>query len=166
MMLPLALDNLMGACRASRNQPAPGGMPYVTAHTLALYNSHKLRSVSWQTSSATTAATPVHVSGLHCCAFSRCNLPGDTRQLTYKLLPIYETTHAIAGPAGNESSRFLLLFCHRGQMSNRVLCMQRGARLARLLRRQLVFPLLADGPAGAIDTSRYLDMTCFRRVRT
>lgn len=66
------------------------------------------------------------------------------------------------GPIPRNTHRYLLLFCHRGQFSNRILCMQRGIRVARALQRRLVFPIFTDGPDGPVDSATYLDMTCFR----
>ncbi|KXZ54332.1 hypothetical protein GPECTOR_5g415 [Gonium pectorale] len=52
--------------------------------------------------------------------------------------------------------------CHRGQLSNRLMCLRAGVLLARALQRVLVLPVFTDSDP-VVDVSKYVSLECFRR---
>ena len=51
--------------------------------------------------------------------------------------------------------------CHRGQFSNRLMCLKNGVTLARALQRVLVLPVFTD-VEPVVDVSKYVSLDCFR----
>lgn len=60
-----------------------------------------------------------------------------------------------------DGSKYLMVQCHRGQFSNRLMCLKVGVHLARALHRVLVLPVFTD-VEPAVDVSKYVSMECFR----
>ncbi len=60
-----------------------------------------------------------------------------------------------------DGSKYLMVQCHRGQFSNRLMCLKVGVHLARALQRVLVLPIFTD-VEPAVDVSKYVSMECFR----
>ncbi|GLC42049.1 hypothetical protein PLESTB_001062600 [Pleodorina starrii] len=62
----------------------------------------------------------------------------------------------------NNSTKFLMVQCHRGQFSNRLGCLKHGILLSRALHRVLVMPMFTD-VVPTVDVSKYVSLECLRR---